>query len=344
MNNIKLLLVEDSREDIKICQNAVDDFNNDNTEFKVCLEVCKTVEEAEEKLKQSDFDGVIVDMKLTSSEPDDGNKVIQKIKNSLRRIPVVIMTGTPYFAEQDDFPLIKRYIKGEHSYSEIIEKFRCIYCTGLTRILGGKGTIEEKLATIFIRNLLPRLDSWIKYAEYDPTRTEKALLRHTLNHLIQYLDNDINRCYPEEMYISPPVNDRINTGSILKKKESDEYFIVMNPACDLAERENGRCNTDRALLVEIQPLQEITKKKKNIEIHKNKTFYYHFLPETDFYLGGVINFRRVSTFTEDDIKNLFDSPQIQISPPFLKDIISRFSSYYARQGQPDIDIAPQKHL
>ena len=31
----------------------------------------------------------------------------------------------------------------------------------------------------------------------------------------------------------------------------------MSPACDLAEREGGKCNTDRALLVEIQILDEL---------------------------------------------------------------------------------------
>ena len=30
-------------------------------------------------------------------------------------------------------------------------------------------------------------------------------------------------------------------------------------------------------------------------------------------------------------------PDLQISPPFVRDILARLSSYYARQGQPDID-------
>lgn len=33
----------------------------------------------------------------------------------------------------------------------------------------------------------------------------------------------------------------------------------------------------------------------------------------------------------------FENPSVQISSLFLKDIVARFSSYYARQGQPDID-------
>ncbi|WP_038445660.1 response regulator [Bibersteinia trehalosi] len=357
MDDMKLLLVEDNKDDQQVCKNAVDDFNEDNSEFKIILKICGTVEEAEKQLKTSDFDGVIIDMKLTDTGTDEGNQVIRKIKENFNRIPVVIMTGTPSVAERNDFPLIAICNKGDIQYCQIIEKFRNIYHTGLTRIMGGRGVIEQTLTTIFTNNLLPALTNslseqrgWIKYAESDPARTEKALLRYAINHLLQYLDNDVSQCYPEEMYILPPINDRINTGCILKKKGSDQYYIVMNPACDLAERSNGGCNTDHALLVEIQSIRDIypdfdwsslsKSNRKDLEkiYRNNKSLYYHWLPETDFYPGGVINFRRVSTYTEADVDNLFESPQIQISSPFLKDMISRFSSYYARQGQPDIDI------
>ena len=33
----------------------------------------------------------------------------------------------------------------------------------------------------------------------------------------------------------------------------------------------------------------------------------------------------------------YSPTKIPISPPFVKDIVARFSSYYARQGQPNID-------
>jgi hypothetical protein len=65
--------------------------------------------------------------------------------------------------------------------------------------------------------------------------------------------------------------------------------------------------------------------------------FHHWLPKTALFLGGFINFRKLSTLTKDDFGREFDPPQIQISPSFVKDVVSRFSSYYARQGQPDID-------
>ena len=55
---------------------------------------------------------------------------------------------------------------------------------------------------------------------------------------------------------------------------------------------------------------------------------------------AFLNFRSVSTVGVDELEQTFQLPPgVQISPPFVKDIVARFSSYYARQGQPDIDFA-----
>ena len=69
----------------------------------------------------------------------------------------------------------------------------------------------------------------------------------------------------------------------------------------------------------------------------NRPQYYHWLPETNFFDGGFLNFRKLKTLSEDEFREQFEKPSIQISPFFVKDIVSRFSSYYARQGQPEID-------
>ncbi|MFM4855192.1 hypothetical protein ACEUDN_00465 [Aeromonas hydrophila] len=347
MTEIYLLLVEDDDQDRDSCLNAASDFGDD-VNCKINVMTCKDIEEAMTALSSSFYDGAIIDMKLAKTG-NEGNQVIKQIRDGLKRIPVVIMTGTPDVAETDDFPLVNIYKKGEALYYDIIKELYEIHLTGLTKIMGGKGEIEKFLSQIFIDNLLPQSKSWSRYSTDNQGRTEKALLRHALNHLMLLLDNDVDKCYPEEMYIYPPTSDRINTGCIVRKDDSDKHFIVMNPACDLAERDGGGCNTDRALLVEIQKLTDLcpefdfsnlSKSNKNTldKIYKNnKSGYYHWLPQVAFFDGGVINFRMITTHTETELKNQYLKPLIQISPAFVKDIVSRFSSYYARQGQPDID-------
>ena len=357
MNEMNLLLVEDDAQDQQSCKNAVRDFGEDN-HCQINIKTCIGVEEALKALNESYYDGAIIDMRL-ADQGNEGNQVIEQIRDNFRRIPVVIMTGTPDVAETAGFPFIGKYVKGgEVGYSDVIKELWEIYRTGLTRIMGGRGEIEQKLSQIFIHNLLPQRKKWIEYGREDHEKSEKAFLRHALNHLIQILDSDMNKCYPEEMYIHPPVSERINTGCIVKSKNSENFYIVMNPACDLAERDNGGCNTDRALLAkidaetdflddelakkrvrkpDIQALTENERKSSIKSARQHKIFYYHWLPETEFFTGGFINFRKIATHTQEEFDQTFEKPSTQVSSPFLKDVVARFSSYYARQGQPDID-------
>ena len=388
MNNMTLILIEDNVEETQSCQNAVKDFNDDHKDKKWCirLETYTNIENASKALENSYFDGAIIDMKLADSG-NEGNQALDVIRKHLKRIPVAIYTGTPDVADVTDIPSIGLFKKADITYGQLIYKFWDIYKTGLTKIMGGKGQIEQSLSQIFIKYLLPKISpeptvseksNWVSYAEEDPDNTEKALLRYTLNHLIHELYKSSENCYPDEMYIHLPNLEldqvKVDTGCILKNKDNNKFYIVLSPACDLAEREGGECNTDRALLVEIQMLEDILcddyfisnchggkklkkRQRSNLESQgeylskqqdkdlikyqrNTKNLYYCWLPKTScFNNGAVINFRRVSTYSQEELDNSFNSPVIQVASPFLKDIISRFSSYYARQGQPDINIA-----
>lgn len=388
MSNMTLILIEDNDEETQSCKNAVNDFNDDHKNKGWCIQLVThtNIEAASKELESSYFDGAIIDMKLADSG-DEGNQALDVIRQHLKRIPVAIYTGTPDVADNsDDIPLIDVFKKGDATYEQLIYKFWDIYNTGLTKIMGGKGQIEKSLSQIFIKHLLPEISTkptaseksnWVSYAEKDSDDTEKALLRHTLNHLIHELYKSSENCYPDEMYIHLPNLEqdqvKVDTGCILQNKDNNKFYIVLSPACDLAEREEGECNTDRALLVEIQMLEDILsddyfisnchggKKLKKRYLKSNpespseyllkqqdkdlikyqtnkKNLYYCWLPKTScFNNGAVINFRRVTTYSQKELDESFNSPVIQVASPFLKDIISRFSSYYARQGQPDIN-------
>ena len=344
----RLLIVEDDERDLNTCKATVARYE-DQTGRKVDLVECKNVEEALGKLDNS-FDGAIIDLKL-GNQGDEGNQVIYEIEESHFRIPVFILTGTPNPVDTD-FTHIKVFKKGDSGagYDDLLDGFWDIYNTGLTRIMGGRGIIEKTLNKVFRKNLLVQKDIWIKYGKIDSSRTEKALLRHTLNHLIQLLDDDEDSCFPEEVYLFPPLTKKIRTGSIVKEKKSGKWFAVLNPACDLAVREDGSRNTDRILVVEIDSITELfswsndtnlsNSKKGQLKraFGNNNSAYHHWLPETDFFEGGFLNFRKLSSLEIGHFKEKFHlPPKIQISPPFVKDVVARFSSYYARQGQPNID-------
>ena len=348
MTQFRLALVEDSEEDIQICKDSVARYR-DEKQRDIQLTEYRSVEDALQKLDNS-FDGAIVDLKF-DRQGDEGYQVVTRITKSSLRIPIAIVTGTPADADMT-FDYVGVFKKGEWEYVDIFDIFWEIHDSGLTRIVGGRGKIEETLESVFRTNILQQRSIWINYGKLDSARTERALLRHILNHLLQLLDDDDEPCYPEEVYICPPLSADLKTGSIVEKKGDKSFFVVLNPACDLVVRPNGQFKTDRVLLVEIEPAQAIlaevltgisTNEKKGKKLKpvlgNNYTTYHHWLPETNFFPGGFLNFRKLTTLGKDDFGEIYNSPVVQISPYFVKDIVGRFSSYYARQGQPDIDVS-----
>jgi hypothetical protein len=345
MSDFRLLIADDDEQELNVCRESVTRYQ-DEKHRDIALVQCKTVDEALQKLDNS-FDGAIIDLKF-ADQGNEGNQIIRRIVESQFRIPVAILTGTPGTADSG-FSYIGVFKKGETGYNDILDVFFGIYDTGLTRIMGGRGIIEENLNKVFLHNLLPQSDTWVTYGKNSPSKTEKALLRFILNHLTQLLDDDEDLCFPEEAYIYPPLHDGLKTGCIVKQKGTQGLCVVLNPACDLIIRGSGQFNTDRILFVGIDEPSKVydhileklktegekTEKLKTI-LSNRHTLYHHWLPKTDFFPGGFINFRKLTTLTKKEYEKQFEKPHIQVSPHFVKDILSRFSSYYARQGQPDI--------
>lgn len=312
---------------------------------------CANVVDAEKTLKEMCIDFLSVDLRLGSSEPE-GNTLIKTVIDYSLRIPTIVITATPGDVIEKS-NVLRTYKKGEDDdISDILKYLVSIYKTGITQLLGKDGLLEKNLEAFYKNCYIDDLNSWIQYAAENSESTQKALVRYAVNNISQLLDNDCDSYYPEEVYIYKPDAHNISTGSLVKDT-SNNFFIILSPACDLAIRESGDFKTDSIQLVEIEKINIIEDEKfstipaecKNLDKTKNKlmkeiwkntdTLYYHWLPRTSLFDGGVINFRRIKTINKTELLT-YSILNVQISPCFCKDIVSRFSSYYARQGQPEI--------
>ena len=341
MNPLKILFVEDETIPQNAFKNDVEVFKDQPNNPDVKYEIVDNVNDAVKTLDVF-YDGAIIDLRLGDND-EGGKEIIQILYNEFTKIPIIVVTGLPDLVV-DHPSVIKRRSREVGSYRDDLLLFQQIRDIGLTHIIGRRGLIEHHLREVFLENLLPQIDTWIRYGEAynetDPKRTKRALLRYTVNHLLQLLEEDEEDYFREEVYLYPSVLDRITTGSIVKI--DDQWFVVLSPACDLVPRgENGVRNTDYILLVKIESVDQVLGGSKSrgkvTALCGNRHQYYHWLPETKFFEGGILNFRKLKTLNEDNFEEKFGKPTIQISPSFVKDIVSRFSSYYARQGQPDID-------
>lgn len=339
------LLIEDSESDSQAFSDTIKRLNfAEKEKVMYNLEVAETYDKGIEMIN-SNYNGVIIDIKLDAGH--DGNDIISKILEKYR-LPIVVFTGTPDINIDKELP-ISVYIKGKDSHEKIINELCEISDTGIYNVLSGTGIIEEVMTHIFWKNLYPQMDVW-KDKKGQGIDTEKILLRYTISHIQELIDNDLPSYVTEEMYIKPPISDVIKTGNIYQDHLKEDYLIVLSPPCDLAVH-NGKIKTDRILVCEIEPQDNINmllmKMGKNAEkkrdsirncLNNNFTDYYHWLPSNSLFSGGYINFRKVITFESEDFRNRFGCAKLKVQDYFVKSIMNRFSSYYARQGQPDFDL------
>ena len=292
---MKILLVEDEQEQQDAFKEAIyvlEHRDSLNVEYKIVKDVSGAMTAID-----GSYDGAIVDLKLGDDEIG-GNEVVRQLGDAFTRIPIVFVTAFVDFV--DNHPsVIKKRRREDGTYESDLLLFKGIYDTGLTRIMGGRGDIEKHLTEVFLKNLLPQIETWVSYGKKDSERTEKAFLRYALNHLFQLLEEGDERCFPEEVYLHPPMSGNITTGSIVKEKCNNKSFVVLSPACDLVIRPNGEFKTDRILLVEIEEendiAKDIGKKKRRSLCANNQELYYHWLPKIKCFDGGFLNFRKLKT-------------------------------------------------
>lgn len=349
MNNLSLLYIEDNEEDVKLFADTIKRYNKEHeSEKKVTFTDCRTVEEARKILsnRENIFDGVIIDIKLNNT-PGEGNRTTDIIKSLFIRIPCIAYTATPDDVNSD--LILKKFTKATSSIDDVLDYLYNIQQTGLNKLLGTNGLMEEYLSLIYGNNIKPNLEHWMINAQEQPDITVKALLRHVSYCITELINKEYEQSLTDEFYITPPLNQNLKTGSVIKSKnENDEYYIILSPECDMVLRQpNNKPKTDNILICTLDNFYNVTsnliqgitnevrKIRKIGEIIKNNyTEYYHFMPKCTKFDNKLINFRKVSTISFDDLIQNYEQIAT-VSGSYCKDILCRFSTYYARQGQPD---------
>lgn len=361
MKELKLLIVEDDQDAIKAYKRAIKAFNTErvisyNNDVQIIESPINNKNDAIISLRNSEnnFDAAIVDLDLLGQGGQDssGNDVIREIKSNLR-FPIFVITGTPQHIDDDlkeQSSLFRLLTRGEEG--DYLTQIVKIYQTGITKILNKKGVIENHISSIFWKHLSNSLNLWIDDENRNPEEKEKSLLRYTLLHMLEYLDEE--NTHPSEFYISEPVKKQLSTGDLIS---FNKYrYIVLTPACDFVFRSNGTRNVNKAFLLKVKDLTEEipnydkTKAisefgKKPIEklerLIRNNKPYFHFIPKHNAIEPGLIDFQDKSSIPIEEIEEKIISKEVTriatISLPFLKDLIERYSSYYSRQGSPDFD-------
>lgn len=342
MKPIHLLIVEDDPAQIQSYTDVLEQHNKSGAQ-EFTFEMYKTFKEGEAALKTPNFDAAIIDLKLSGSEELEGKVLVQSVYRKLR-IPIIVYSGS--IAMIDDIPENPLLLKKLRTVGlpEILTAIQNIYRTGITGLMRADGIIDNKLTEIFWTHLADDLSTWIRHNNHN------ALLRHIImlfqEHLDIGSDGNFDEYHPYEVYVRPPIRMQPHTGDIFEG-ETGKY-LLLTPACDMVVNYKSDGNggkipkrkAEKIILVRTKDFDvktacinaQTNKLDKDIidKMVSNQNFRYHYLPAYDSGDGFIVDFQ--------DIQSVDSVDQMErvatVSSPFLKDIIARFSNYYARQGQP----------
>ena len=333
MEKINLLIIEDEESQIQVYLDVISQYNKKN-ELKIEFRICKNYEDGKQALLSPNFDAAIIDLKLSNSDELEGRKLVESVYQKIR-IPIIIYSGS--IAQIDDIKenaLLKKKLRTEQ-LSSILVEIIAIYNTGITTLLRPLGIVDQNLTKIFWNHLSNDLDIWIKH------KNPKNLLRYIFSHFQELLDinldGDFEEYHPFEVYIKPPIKKNLHTGDLVKFK--NDLYVVLTPSCDIVVQSDGSRNADNIIIVKAKNFEYKTiclNKRKELDKNKiekyvkNFSARYHYLPPFENNNGLIVDFQ--------DLTSIPFSTEIErvasISSPFIKDIISRFSNYISRQGQP----------
>lgn len=362
MNNI-ILCIEDDESLIDSFNNTISDLKDDDID--VDGKTVKTRKEALEFVENNSLIGIIVDLHLDDDGPTSGVMFIEKLAQNFNKIPIAIYSGTSGDLGAANKELIsnlciKIYEKDKSTYDEIIQRFKKIADTGINQILGDKGIIEKKLFDIFQKEILPNIDSWISCQTNRDLK--EPLTRHAINYLQHIIDTKHEDYLSVEFYLNPKIinpeseseSESVQTGAIYEDNDQKNYFVI-TPACDLTNNKtdyiqfipiinkSDYINAQEGFDFETKqytPSMELreykgTKKSTLKTCFGNKRAHIHYFPKVStIFDGGFINFRNIQSIERAKLTDY--KKKLQVSPQFVKDIVARFSSYYARQGQPEL--------
>ena len=340
--------VEDEPNDRRILSNAAEEFSESNDDT-ITIYPAESVEQAREIIANTNIDAAIVDLKLGGDADDpQGLKLVANFKET---IPVVtiIFSGTTGYAEHlitEDNLFLRAYTKGETTADQIISDLYGLYRTGITQLFSHNELLNEYktlLKKIFDIHISNSIEYWIGNNDKD------GLHRYIHHHIAEYYKLDsaggLAVYSPAELYMTPTINPCPHTGDIILYENCQ--YLVVTPACDIAMRGQTR-NSDYIMLLRLGRIEDyvqisdgsISKNQSDKLKQKLRKYRYYDLPlpKLGNIYSSVIDFQDVVNVPNGEFVESYKNRLATIPESFMKDIIHQFSSYYSRQGAPNIDI------
>jgi CheY-like chemotaxis protein len=367
-----LLFVDDNTENCELAAKYLNEqvVLEPGEKLKVTTEV--VFDKALDRLEASQFDLIILDVRLGSHEEEreeeEGIKVLEAIKTRCF-IPVIFYTGLPQKVRDLQTPLIK-VIENTEGLPKVLSTIKEIFSTGLPLVNRALLQHVKKVQRDYMWDFVAR--NWEKFGD-TPDRTSLAYLlaRRLAKSLdspgIQRLAEELgdttgvwcgeDNVHPMMYYIVPPITAEPTTGDIFSKAIDDqtEYTVLLTPSCDIDKGKAEWMLFARCLLLSEQPeyveyAQNPGDRKAKGKIKSllndnregNQPERFKFLPGVIDLPDMVVDFQQLTAISLDEFNSLKGQGQLEriasLDSPYAEALIARFTRYFGRVGVPALNI------
>lgn len=344
-DTIQIIIIEDDKSLQEMYESSIEEFNIENKECEIEYSILANDDEIPQLLYNHHIDAIIVDLDWgTGSQQNEGNKLVKKIYDDCR-VPIFIVSGNLQLLEEnyDESPIFKKYQRDEVIVNDLLNEIADLYKTGYTNVLGNFSEIDKMLSKVFWEHMSNVITVW-KDQERD-FQTQKMLRFAVtrINEMLTINTDDNHDDYDAlEFYIRPAIKEAPFTGDIISYDE--KKYIVITAACDMEQGKSDfvvLCQIDFEILENLKNRIKDESKAKKAEDQlgkyiNNAKARYHLLPPCKLFDGGLVDFQIIRSVDKEDFTERA-SVIASINPAFNKDIQARFSHYYGRQGQPQLN-------
>lgn len=341
---IHLVIVEDDNAQQQMYKDSIEEYNLASENYEIQCSILANGNDIPQILFNDRIDLIIIDLDLgTGAKDAEGNALVKKIYKDCR-IPIFIVSGNIHLLDEDynESAIFKKYTRDTVDIMELLTEIQQLYSTGYTHALGANSKIDEMLTKVFWNHMSNIIFSW---QNQDRDLQTQRMLRFAVSRITGMLEfNDENKHdkYDAiEFYMEPTKNSPF-TGDIINYK--DKKYIVITAACDMEQDGSAEfivlCGITfdkvNSLIARLKKEESKTAEKELQQFIRNSKQRLHLLPPCSMFDGGLVDFQMVKSVSKEDF-NEFASVVKTINPVFVKDIQARFSHYYGRQGQPELN-------
>ncbi len=341
--NIEIIIVEDDKMQQDMYKDCIEEYNISNEKYMITVHVLDNDVEIPSILYNNHIDAIIVDLNWGAGDTENkGNDLISKIYKDCR-IPIFVISGNLQYltSEYIESPIFKKYQRDDIEFDLVLKEIENIYDTGYTRVLGSNSKIDHMLSRVFWEYMTDTIDHWKEQQEEILTQ---RMLRYATTRINEMLMIDSLQNHDDfdsiEFYIKPAIKNQPFTGDIISYQE--KKYVVITAACDIEQDNSEYVVLCRISFDIINNLKTRIKEGSNtaendlIKYINNSKARFHLLPPCNVFSGGLVDFQMLSSVKKEDF---FEHSIVvaSINPSFVKDIQARFSHYYGRQGQPQLN-------